>query len=883
MKLTVVLPCYNEEENIARIPEILVPELLKLGCNYEIILVDDGSKDRSAEVAGSLNVPELRIMRHEKNKGIGAAIKTAIREATGDLIVTLDTDFTFHPKYIKDLIDRFKNGDVDFVIGSPRLARYGEDIQKYRVFISVAANMVYSALLGRRVTAVSPIFRLYRTSQLKELQIETDGFDISVEILFRLILAGRKFAEVPTPLGLRQFGVSKLNYKKEIFRHLHLIRKIVFWRLRSNISVLTRLAAVLLVAFIVGGIYILTNAIGWYQARALGRVYFPVTPVASNTIQYVLPRFREAYDGNLLVSDTDLYEHRRDPSIWPQLSPLLMLPIYKLFGGPLNAFWGDGILGAIFFLLVFFLIFNLTRRWFGSVFFSTLFLLSRQLPLLFSPARLDGSFTGQLDNLKVLVKTFLPVHIGSPYAQRVDFLLEESYKPGFLVMGSFLLLMFWIARLKDRKKKIMAAIFAGVCYGLLIYTYSFSWVFASVILGLLAAWALLRKEWSDAFFWFLTLLVGLGLSIGYWKNYLEVHSLPLAEEIIPRLTGFERGHAFLFSLWPWYLLYLALSFFIYRWSIQKQKRAEGRLLIVMLLAGIVLFNLQVVLGVTLTGDHWHNRVMVIPLMIAWAVLGVWAWEWLGERFRRARSVLKVLIVFIFISQITGASHLQIIQAQNQRVQHMLPFGVGESLLWMDKNIPRDSVVVTPSFFSNALITYYTSARIFVPRGEMSLISRHEMMDRLFITARILNLSPDELAVMFNDAFTEQPYQKMRENIDERLAYEAAVYDQVGMSYFFEGLFMGNNIGDALKNKRREREMLEERNRIIQEYIRVRQFNDEELIAELNKYRADYLYVGPRELALGAKNFSNYDFLEKIYEMNSVTLYRIRHDVLNLKK
>lgn len=233
MKLTVVLPVFNEEENIARIPEVLIPELSALGCDYEILLIDDGSADRSFDAARGLAIPQLRIISHEKNKGIGAAVKTAIREAKGDLLVILDTDFTFHPRYIKDLLERYNKGDVDFVIGSPRLASFGKDIQKYRVFISVAANMVYSALLGKKVTAISPIFRLYKTPQLKELKIETDGFDVSVEILFRLMLAGRNFAEVPTPLGVRQFGQSKLNYRKEIIRHIFLIKRILGWRLRN--------------------------------------------------------------------------------------------------------------------------------------------------------------------------------------------------------------------------------------------------------------------------------------------------------------------------------------------------------------------------------------------------------------------------------------------------------------------------------------------------------------------------------------------------------------------------------------------------------------------------------------------------------------------------
>ncbi len=230
MKLTIVLPCYNEIENIALIPSILEPELKNLGLDYEILVIDDGSSDGSAEKAEALGVAGLKVIRHEKNRGLGAAVKTAIANANSDLLVILDSDFTFQPRYVKDLLVRFEKGDVDFVIGSPRLDK---SIRKYRVLISLAASAVYSLLLGRRITAVSPIFRLYKTADLKALALETDGFDISVEILFRLILTGKKFAEVPTPLGMRQFGYSKLNYKKEMLRHLFLVRKIIGWRLKS--------------------------------------------------------------------------------------------------------------------------------------------------------------------------------------------------------------------------------------------------------------------------------------------------------------------------------------------------------------------------------------------------------------------------------------------------------------------------------------------------------------------------------------------------------------------------------------------------------------------------------------------------------------------------
>lgn len=233
MRLSVVLPAYNEVENVRRFPTELLPHLNALDIPYEIIVVDDGSNDGTGAAAEALGIPQLNLIRHERNRGIGAAVKTAIAHAQGELTVMLDSDLTFNPANIRDLLARFERGGVDFVIGSPKIAGFGKDIQWYRRVITACATVVYSSLFGRRITAVSPIFRLYRTADLKALSLETDNFDITVEILFKLILAGKRYAEVGAPLSVRKFGVSKLNYRKEIRNHLRLVRKIVKWRLQN--------------------------------------------------------------------------------------------------------------------------------------------------------------------------------------------------------------------------------------------------------------------------------------------------------------------------------------------------------------------------------------------------------------------------------------------------------------------------------------------------------------------------------------------------------------------------------------------------------------------------------------------------------------------------
>lgn len=231
--ISFIFPCFNEAENLKRIPDEVIPVFDALGVPYEIIVVDDGSSDQTAEVARSLG-GSVRLVEHEKNQGLGAAVRTGIREAKGDLVVTYDSDHTFAPTLVKNLLARYDQGDVDFVSGSPKLAGYGKDIPSYRIFISHLATLVYKVVVGADVTAVSPIFRLYRREQLAELPLTSTGFDINAEILFHLVRRGRRVAEIPTPLTVRIHGESKLDYRKEMKRHAKLILRMIGMRLRGN-------------------------------------------------------------------------------------------------------------------------------------------------------------------------------------------------------------------------------------------------------------------------------------------------------------------------------------------------------------------------------------------------------------------------------------------------------------------------------------------------------------------------------------------------------------------------------------------------------------------------------------------------------------------------
>jgi dolichol-phosphate mannosyltransferase len=233
--ISFAFPAFNEAENIQRFPYEVLPVFNDLNEPYEVLIIDDGSTDKTAELARSLGGP-VRVISHDRNRGLGAAIRTAIREARGEILITMDTDLTFAPSLVRALLDRYKQGDVDVVCGSPKLAGYGKDIPSYRLFVSHIAGLIYRFVLGAKVTSVTPIFRLYRREQLLNLPLQATGFDINAEILFYLVRDYRRIAEVPAPLTQRIHGESKLEYRKEMKRHLRLLKRMMLLRLRSGSS-----------------------------------------------------------------------------------------------------------------------------------------------------------------------------------------------------------------------------------------------------------------------------------------------------------------------------------------------------------------------------------------------------------------------------------------------------------------------------------------------------------------------------------------------------------------------------------------------------------------------------------------------------------------------
>ena len=208
--LSVVIPAYNEENGIKEIAERVLavgPALKKAGVEHlELLVVDDGSKDRTAEVAES--IPGVSLIRHPKNKGYGAALKTGFSKASGELIGFLDADGTYPPEYFPQLCESALNGS-DLVIGSRMAGTDSKMPVTRRVGNFFFANLL--SILGRqKVTDSASGMRVFKREILEHIYPLPDGLNLTPVMSTRALHEGIKIVEVPIPYSER-VGRSKLS------------------------------------------------------------------------------------------------------------------------------------------------------------------------------------------------------------------------------------------------------------------------------------------------------------------------------------------------------------------------------------------------------------------------------------------------------------------------------------------------------------------------------------------------------------------------------------------------------------------------------------------------------------------------------------------------
>jgi len=220
MKASIVIPTYNERENIER----LLPEIFKI-FDGNVIVVDDNSPDGTADAVDGLSgeFPVTLIRRREK-KGIGSAYIAGFRKALdqgADVIMEMDADFSHMPKEIPNFIREMKN--YDLVLGS-RYIKGGriENWNFIRRMISKGGNYIARIFLGLDIRDITTGYRAYRREVLEGIDlagIKSDGYAFQAEMLFRARERGFRIKEVPITFRDRAHGKSKLS-RMEIIKFI---------------------------------------------------------------------------------------------------------------------------------------------------------------------------------------------------------------------------------------------------------------------------------------------------------------------------------------------------------------------------------------------------------------------------------------------------------------------------------------------------------------------------------------------------------------------------------------------------------------------------------------------------------------------------------------
>lgn len=231
--VSIIIPCYNESEGIPSLKKKLLPILTELRTNrdVEVICVNDGSIDDTYLQLQNHLGEHAQIINHPKNAGLSAAIRTGLMSAKGQIICTIDSDCTYHPKYLIDLLGLMYT-DVDIVTASPYHPRGRvNNVPGWRLFLSKGLSNLYRIVLPQSLYTYTSMFRAYRREVLEEIPITYPGFLGLVEVIAEAMLCGYKVVELPTELSNRLYGRSKLRVVKVILSHLNYIKQLSVRRL----------------------------------------------------------------------------------------------------------------------------------------------------------------------------------------------------------------------------------------------------------------------------------------------------------------------------------------------------------------------------------------------------------------------------------------------------------------------------------------------------------------------------------------------------------------------------------------------------------------------------------------------------------------------------
>ena len=219
--VSVVIPVFNEEATVGNVVTRTKKTLEQLGISHEILVVDNGSVDKSADIAQKLKAHVLK----ETSQGKGFALRSGFRKARGEVVITLDADGSHQPEEITLVLKYLTENKADFVIGS----RFSNsEANKTKIpKINRAGNKMFNDLIGYltgvEISDSQSGFRAIRSSLIKRMNLSSHGYEVESEMLVKALRMGARVAETPISFVQRTVGSSKLDPIRDGARILYAI------------------------------------------------------------------------------------------------------------------------------------------------------------------------------------------------------------------------------------------------------------------------------------------------------------------------------------------------------------------------------------------------------------------------------------------------------------------------------------------------------------------------------------------------------------------------------------------------------------------------------------------------------------------------------------
>ena len=229
MKISIIIPCFNEEKTLSQI----IDKVLKFkSFEKEIIIVDDCSEDNTPHIINDLLIKfdEIKSIKHEKNYGKGAGIKSGVKISTGDIILIQDADLEYNPEDYDSLLEPFLKTDADVVYGSRFL---GGRYVRLSFFWHYVANKFLTTLCNTftnlNMTDMETGYKLFKSKAIKSIELKEKSFGIEPEITIKLAKKKYNFYEVPISYSGRSYDEGKKIGLKDAFKAVYCIIRYRFF------------------------------------------------------------------------------------------------------------------------------------------------------------------------------------------------------------------------------------------------------------------------------------------------------------------------------------------------------------------------------------------------------------------------------------------------------------------------------------------------------------------------------------------------------------------------------------------------------------------------------------------------------------------------------